>query len=140
MVTSAQGSLGAAAVTRDGLDALAVEGHLDARGWTRALQLAGHVPDRTRWPRRLEARFTLGAALLLATALVFFIAYNWNEMGRLARLTLLEAAVVVCGGLALWLGPRTLSGRAADLAGIVATGALLAFIGQTYQTGADPWQ
>jgi uncharacterized membrane protein len=127
-------------VTRDSLDALAVDGHLDAAAWRRAREIAGLAPTNGDWPRILQTLFTLGSALLLATALVFFIAYNWTEMGRFARLGLLEAAVVLCAALAWWLQPRTLAGRAATTAGIIATGALLAFIGQTYQTGADPWQ
>lgn len=134
------GGIPASGVTRESLDALAAEGYLDAAAWRRARELAGLVPAAGDWPRILRTLFTLGAALLLATALVFFIAYNWNEMGRFARLALLEAAVVLCAALAGWFGPRTLPGRAAGTAGIVATGALLAFIGQTYQTGADPWQ
>ncbi|MBY6309989.1 GDYXXLXY domain-containing protein [Alcaligenes faecalis] len=85
--------------------------------------------------------------LLLASGLVTWIAANWENWGHVAKFALAQGAVLVSAGLALlfrrrsggWghdLGvPAALTGLAA-----VATGGLLALIGQTYQTGADPWQ
>ncbi|RSE61461.1 DUF2157 domain-containing protein [Alcaligenes faecalis] len=87
------------------------------------------------------------AVLLLASGLVTWIAANWENWGHVAKFALAQGAVLVSAGLALlfrrrsggWghdLGvPAALTGLAA-----VATGGLLALIGQTYQTGADPWQ
>jgi uncharacterized membrane protein len=42
-------------------------------------------------------------------------------------------------GVAWWRGTHTPAGEAALIAACLATGALLALFGQTYQTGADPW-
>lgn len=125
---------------REHLDALALAGHLDAHAWRRARDLAGITPDAARWRRWLTLTLALGAALLLGCALVFFIAYNWDRLGRLFRLALVEGAVIVSAAAAIVLGARTLAGRAAYLTASLALGAMLAFIGQTYQTGADPWQ
>ncbi|ARP52020.1 hypothetical protein ALFP_0133 [Alcaligenes faecalis] len=87
------------------------------------------------------------AVLLLASGLMTWIAANWENWGHVAKFALAQGAVLVSAGLALlfrrrsggWghdLGvPAALTGLAA-----VATGGLLALIGQTYQTGADPWQ
>ncbi|QXR36085.1 GDYXXLXY domain-containing protein [Alcaligenes aquatilis] len=87
------------------------------------------------------------AVLLLASGLVTWIAANWENWGHVAKFALAQGAVLISAGLALlfrrrsggWghdLGvPAALTGLAA-----VATGGLLALIGQTYQTGADPWQ
>jgi uncharacterized membrane protein len=122
------------------LEALAREGVLGADAFMRARTLAGLAPDNTGWIKFLDRAMGLGGALLLATAAVFFIAFNWTEMGRFAKLALLEGAVVAACIAGLWKGPHQWMGRAALFAATVLTGALLAFVGQTYQTGADPWQ
>lgn len=127
-------------VLAEDIDALAQAGHLDARAWRRAREIAGLAPDARRWQRFFTVALALGAALLLGCALVFFIAYNWERLGRFFRLALVEGAVIVAAGAAIVLGARTLAGRAAYLTASLALGAMLAFIGQTYQTGADPWQ
>lgn len=109
-------------------------------------------PDKTNvWPtdwRVFLTKLAWGlAVLLLASGLVTWIAANWENWGHVAKFALAQGAVLVSAGLALlfrrrsggWghdLGvPAALTGLAA-----VATGGLLALIGQTYQTGADPWQ
>ena len=77
------------------------------------------------------------AALLLATGLIFWIAANWQEQSRLFRLGLIEAALAASVLLAcLWPRVRL----AALLCATLVLGGLLAFVGQTYQTGADAWQ
>jgi uncharacterized membrane protein len=76
---------------------------------------------------------------LLASALVTFFAANWDRMGRFARLGALEVVLVAAALVAArWFG--RLAGRLAMDLGFVAIGALLAVFGQTYQTGADPYQ
>jgi uncharacterized membrane protein len=77
------------------------------------------------------------AALLLGAGLIFWIAANWQDQSRQFKFYLIQGVLLasMAGALA-W--PR---GRNALL--LLATltlGGLLAFIGQTYQTGADPWQ
>lgn len=77
------------------------------------------------------------AAWLLGMGLIFWVAANWQDQTRSFKLHLLEAAVLLSVGAALaWPRART----AWLLLATLALGGLLAFIGQTYQTGADPWQ
>jgi len=92
-------------------------------------------------PRRVLQRVLLviGAALVVA-GIAFFVAANWQGLGRFARLGLVCGGVVVAGGTGVVVGPRTIGGRAAtSIAGLVCGPALFLF-GQTYQTGADAWQ
>lgn len=78
----------------------------------------------------------LGAALG-GLGIVMWIAANWDTLGRMQRFMLLQAFVLVmCLGAAWHRPART---PLAVLA-LLCTGALFAFFGQTYQTGADPWQ
>jgi uncharacterized membrane protein len=77
------------------------------------------------------------AALLLGAGLIFWVAANWQDQTRQFKFYLIQAVLLASVVSALaW--PR---GRnALLLLATLALGALLAFIGQTYQTGADPWQ
>lgn len=106
----------------------------------RALRVAGAVPDGARWLRFVEW-LTLGAGgVLVAVAIVFFIAYNWHAMPAIARFALVEAAIVGAIGACLWRGPDSPAGVAALCIAAIATGGLLALVGQTYQTGADTYE
>ncbi len=77
------------------------------------------------------------AALLLGTGLIFWVAANWQDQTRAFKLHVLEGAVLASSAAALaWPRGRT----ALLLLATLALGGLLAFVGQTYQTGADAWQ
>lgn len=77
------------------------------------------------------------AAALTGLGVIFWVAANWDTLGHLGRFGLLEAVLVVAA-----LGAVLRPAWRAPLALLVflVTGGLLASIGQTYQTGADPWQ
>lgn len=78
--------------------------------------------------------------LLVASGLIFFLAYNWKELGRFAKISLAEM-LVVAALLFVWrLGLERPGGKAALLGASLFLGALLALIGQTYQTGADTFE
>ena len=77
------------------------------------------------------------AAALLGLGLVMWVAANWDDFGRAGRFALLQGAVLL-GALTAALGPA--SRTPAALLALLATGALFAYFGQTYQTGADTWQ
>lgn len=109
-------------------------------------------PDKTNvWPtdwRVFLTKLAWGlAVLLLASGLVTWVAAHWDDWGNGAKFALAQGAVLVSAGLA-WLFRRRAGGWGHDLGvpaaltglAAVATGGLLALIGQTYQTGADPWQ
>lgn len=109
----------------------------DARA---ALELAGVLPGAREWRAFLDRLLTWSAAVAFAAAAVFFIAYNWNELGRFAKFGLAQA-FVLAALVGYWrLGPDSLAGKAALLAGSIFLGALLALFGQVYQTGADTWE
>lgn len=96
--------------------------------------LDAEPPALQRWlPLGLAAL----AAALLGLGLIFWIAAQWDTLGRFGRFAVLQAAVLALGLGALW---RPAWRAPLALVVLLATGALFAFFGQTYQTGADPWQ
>lgn len=115
-------------------------GRISQAALSTALRVAGAEPAPKDWCRFIDALMLWCGAVFMAAGVIFFFAYNWQEMGRFTKLGLLELAltgtVVAC-----WqLGLERRSGQAALLAATLLVGALLALVGQTYQTGADPWQ
>jgi len=81
----------------------------------------------------------LGASHLLA-GIVFFFAYNWDDLSPFAKFGLLQAGLVVSVVAALRLKIESPAGQALLIAASVFTGVLLAVIGQVYQTGADAYE
>ncbi|MBK7007009.1 MAG: DUF2157 domain-containing protein [Burkholderiales bacterium] len=66
-----------------------------------------------------------------------WIAANWETLGRFGRFGLLQALVLAAGvGAAMRPAARAPLG----LLALLGIGALFAYFGQTYQTGADAWQ
>lgn len=120
--------------------ALAEGGTLSPQQLAQAAAIAPLSPSRPEWLRAADQFLAIAGALLLATGLIFFFAYNWDAWHRFAKLGMALAALAACVGTALVAAPFGTIYRAALLAACLATGALLALIGQTYQTGADVWE
>lgn len=118
----------------------AERGHIRSEDLSKALAIAGVTPDSRAWIRFLGALLLSLGALLIATGVIFFFAYNWNAIGRFGKFGLLEGTFVAAAAAAWFYGPARPAGQAALLAAALLTGALLALIGQTYQTGADTYQ
>lgn len=113
---------------------------LDESAYRRALVLAGLTPTPADWQRSID-RFllALGALLMLAGIAAFF-AWNWSELDRLAKLGLIEGGFLITALLSWRFGLDSPGGRVALLATAFLCGVLLAIFGQTYQTGADPYE
>lgn len=108
----------------------------DARA-RRLRQLAGLDTEPASIATWLARGVSVLAAALLGLGVIFWIAANWESLGRFGRFALLQAVVVVaCIGAILKAPARAPLG----LGALLATGGLFAYFGQTYQTGADPWQ
>ena len=100
-----------------------------------------NTTEPLRQPAALPLWLPRGVAVLAAAlgglGVVMWIAANWAPMGRFGHFALLQGLVLVMG-----LG-ATLKPAARGPLGLLALlgiGALFAYFGQTYQTGADPWQ
>lgn len=110
---------------------------LDASSARRLRALSGlDDPPHALWtPLRLGAGAL--AAGLIGFGLILWVAANWDDFGRAMRFGLLEAvtavSLVAAALLAAWRAPLA-------LVAFLTLGGLLAYFGQTYQTGADTYQ
>lgn len=77
------------------------------------------------------------AASLIGLGIILWLAANWSELGRTLKFGLLEGLI----GISI-LGAilRPAAKIPLLLLALLTQGGMLAFFGQTYQTGADPWQ
>lgn len=100
-------------------------------------------PNARTWLAFFDKALLIIGAIALVLSLVFFIAYNWLYMGKLAKFALVEGALVITIALYVALSFRQRFAFIRQLLLLIAsviTGSLLALFGQVYQTGADTWQ
>lgn len=106
----------------------------------RALRVGGALPGAADWRRFVEHLLLWLGLVLVASGVGFFVAYNWQELGRFERLALVQGLVVAALAVVGWQGLDRPAGRAALLGAALLVGALLALVGQIYQTGADTFE
>lgn len=116
------------------------QGRLRPDAWSAALRIAGITPDTRSWRIFLDQLMLWLGTISCASAVIFFFAYNWQEMGRFAKFALVELLIVGSLVMCWQLDVERLSGKAVLLLATLLVGALLALVGQTYQTGADTYE
>ncbi len=105
-----------------------------------ALDIAGLCPNPAEWREFAVRSLGIAGVLSLAAGVVFLVAFNWQNLGLYARFAMVEAPLLAAL-VAAWIkGVDRLSGKLALMLAVLLTGALLAFFGQTYQTGADVYE
>lgn len=114
--------------------------HLSQQQLQQAAQQLALQPATSDWLTQANRVLLFTATVLLGSALIFFFAYNWPLLHYLAKFALAGSAVLLTGVLAIFSPAAGIMRRAALLLCAIFSGALLALIGQTYQTGADIWQ
>jgi uncharacterized membrane protein len=119
------------------LQALRRAGLISARGYATAVDAVRDEGFWSRWGMR--ALLALGIGQFLA-GVVFFFAYNWNDLSDIAKFAVIEVSLALALSGALLVGLDHVFGQMLLIAASVLTGVLLAVIGQVYQTGADMFE
>lgn len=116
---------------------LASKHQLDGVARASLWRLAGLGQQPEKLVHRVRLWLALLAAGLFGFGVIFWIAANWDNLGRIGHFVLLQGSLVaMCTAAASLPRARTALGLLAFLS----IGALFAYFGQTYQTGADAWQ
>ena len=116
------------------------QGRLKPERLAAALQLAEVTPTRADWQRFFDRLMLWLGVIFCACAVIFFLAYNWQDMGRFAKFGLVELFIAICLFFCWRLDLNSAAGKASLLGASLLIGALLALVGQTYQTGADTYE
>lgn len=100
-------------------------------------------PSKHSWRMFFDIAALIIGVVALVLSLVFFIAYNWFNMGKLGKFALVEGALVITIIVYAYLSYTRQYKFIQQLLLLIAsiiTGSLLALFGQVYQTGADSWE
>ena len=100
-------------------------------------------PSKRTWLIFFDKALLIIGTVALVLSLVFFIAYNWQSLGKIGKFALVEGALTITIALYVALSFRRQFQLIRQLLLLIAsiiTGSLLALFGQVYQTGADTWQ
>ncbi|TGN18199.1 DUF2157 domain-containing protein [Leptospira idonii] len=97
------------------------------------------LPDLQDWSEFGKRFFFLFGFIFLITGIIFFFAFNWNELHRYAKLILVGSIFAVASFVySLKLSKPWITEILGVLA-FVLVGQLLLVFGQIYQTGADAY-
>jgi uncharacterized membrane protein len=122
---------------REEMNTLLRAGLLSSQRYLDAAYLCRDSDYWSRWA--LRALLALGAGHLLA-GVIFFFAYNWNDLSPFVKFGILESGILITALLAMLVKLERPAGQALLIGTSVLTGVLLAVTGQVYQTGADAYQ
>jgi len=116
------------------------EGLIKPKQQQEALQIADERPEPSMWWSFSKNLLLMLGLLSLAFGVIFFFAFNWNEIGRMSKFMILQIVMVASFVAYFFKSNSYWLSQALLLMAVLVLGALLALFGQTYQTGADPWQ
>jgi uncharacterized membrane protein len=105
-----------------------------------ALSATGISPAGSAWRSFIDRLLLWFGGLALAFAVMFFVAYNWDDLGRFAKFGMVEGVIVLAIAAFCKFDLHSTASKVSLLVATICLGVLLALYGQTYQTGADPWQ
>lgn len=105
-----------------------------------ALEFNQLHPNRQQWCQLIDVLLLWLGGIALAFLLMFFIAYNWGNLGRFAKFALVEVFMAACIAAYWRWHQHAMVSKLTLLMACLGLDVLLALFGQTYQTGADPWE
>lgn len=110
---------------------------LDGTALARLYQLAGLNKEPLQVVAHWRTGCAVTGAILVGMGIIQWIAANWSVFGRFGRIGLAELFVLAPMLTLIW---RPAWRVPMGIIAMLGSGATLACIGQTYPTGAEPWQ
>lgn len=118
---------------------LLTKAHINSSEYFEGLSFFNLRPKRSGWQDFLLFTSILLGALLFISGVIFFMAWNWQELGKFAKFAAVEGIYAL---LALYCIARWKHWSASALLSALALsiGGMMALYGQIYQTGANAWE
>ena len=96
-------------------------------------------PNQDSWATFIKITLiTLGVGYM-AAGIIFFFAYNWDDLGKFAKLGIVQGLVILVTILALVLKIDTIYRNIILTGSSILVGVMFAVFGQVYQTGANAY-
>ncbi|WP_242926527.1 DUF2157 domain-containing protein [Pontibacter vulgaris] len=95
--------------------------------------------DTTAWIRFMQLLLLMLGGGFVVAGIVFFFAYNWDEMHKFLKLGLIEFLLMAVTVLAAFTRWSKLVKNLLLIASVMLVGVLFAVYGQIYQTGANAY-
>ncbi|MGJ3238115.1 MAG: DUF2157 domain-containing protein [Anaerolineae bacterium] len=114
--------------------------NLAPEAWQPAQKIAGMIPTGRDWLRFADILMAGMGTIFLLAGILFFFAFNWDDLSKWQRFGIVEGAVVISTILAFVLNINRWSGRLALGSATILMGVALAVISQEYQTGANSYR
>lgn len=96
-------------------------------------------PDKKAWYNFLKTLFLALAVGFTVTGIIFFFAYNWDNLNKFAKLGIVQV-LIITGVIFILKTKANLQIKNIILTGVsILVGALFAVFGQIYQTGANAY-
>jgi len=116
------------------------QGHIKTQDLDKALSMSQSNNTPQQWYEFISRSMLWLGTLSIAVGVIFFFAYNWNEISTLMKFALLQGLMVITVIIYTQTNKYSSVSTASLFFLALLVGALLALFGQTYQTGKDPWQ
>lgn len=125
-------------IQREDIHIISRHSSLTEKGIEKALQ-ENIYNDRERWQKFLRLLFiSLGIGFTVA-GILFFFAYNWNNLHKFIKLGLIETLIVAATGFVLLSKVSPFIKNSILTGASFLVGVLFAVFGQIYQTGANAY-
>ena len=96
-------------------------------------------PTPNEWIKFFDKLFLILTGLFFVSSVGFFIAYNWEAMGKFFKFILIEVGIISLVIVSLYVSSKTISDIMILFASFL-VGIFMALFGQVYQTQADSWE
>lgn len=125
-------------ISRDDIYTVTKSSNIDKTTLQTALKEKVYA-DKSNWSKFLKLLFLSLGAGFTVSGVIFFMAYNWQDLNKFIKLGLLELLIII-GVLFVLLSHSTILVKNITLTAVsLLVGALFAVFGQIYQTGANAY-
>jgi len=114
--------------------------NIEQKNISKALKELEIIPSSRAWFNFINKVLLWFGALSIVFAILFFIAYNWSELGRFGKFALVEGVLIASIVSYLYIKDNELLSKVVLMVSAMLVGIVLALIGQAYQIGADSWE
>ena len=125
---------------RDQLIPLIEEGHIPKEKIDEALSITKVFPNEKDWLVFIGQLLLWLGGIAIAFAVMFFIAYNLDNIGKFVQFGAIEALIAISVFTYWKFYDHPIASKVSLLSASILLGVLLALYGIIYQTGADTWQ